>query len=367
MTVAEVLQRLDAQRDLMPEPAGPGVHERATGDVRDGAVYLMDDPLLLAVKVAVATGRPLLLTGDPGTGKSSLAAWLAARLDWRYYEHVVTGRTEANDLLWQFDTVRKLGDASGHGKLADSDYVQPGVLWWAVDREGARRRGAGLQRGTQADAAEAGRDVQAAAAGCSEAAEPQADLNATRSPHHAVVLIDEIDKADPDVPNALLVPLGSGQFTVRETQAVVAPSAAELTSKRGRTARGKAPGQQAAPNMLVVITSNGERVLPPAFLRRCVVHHLDAPDPARLEAIAAAHARLEGRKPDRKELARVKQLAQQSVQLREEFARADRKGSGTAEFLDAVRASRELAIGPDQQEHWDQLVSLTLRKGAARP
>lgn len=356
MTVAEVLQQLDAQRDLMPEPAAPGVHERATGDVRDGAVYLMDDPLLLAVKVAVTTGRPLLLTGDPGTGKSSLAAWLAARLGWRYYEHVVTGRTEANDLLWQFDTVRKLGDASGHGELADSDYVQPGVLWWAVDREGARRRGVGLQR-----------DVQAAAAGRSEAAEPQADVNATRSPHHAVVLIDEIDKADPDVPNALLVPLGSGRFTVRETQAVVAPAAAAPAPGRGGRARGKAPGQQAAPGMLVVITSNGERVLPPAFLRRCVVHHLDAPDPARLEAIAAAHALLEGRKPDRKELARVKQLAQQSVQLREEFARADRKGSGTAEFLDAVRASRELGIGPDQQEHWDQLVSLTLRKGAARP
>src|SRR5262249_10340703 len=158
--------------------------------------------------------------------------------------------------------VRKLGDASGRTGLSDSDYVEPGVLWWAFDREGARRRGA---------PAPGPPELLAPTARAREAVEPAADLNAGRSAHHAVVLIDEIDKADPDVPNALLVPLGSGQFIVRETQTAVAPVPTSST----KPAAG--PRAAVAAPVLVVITSNGERDLPPAFLRRCVTHHLDAP------------------------------------------------------------------------------------------
>src|SRR5437879_3622590 len=72
-------------------------------DRRDGRVYVTDAPIKLALKVALATGRPLLLRGDPGSGKSSLAAYVARNLGWRYYEHVVTARTDATDLLWTFD------------------------------------------------------------------------------------------------------------------------------------------------------------------------------------------------------------------------------------------------------------------------
>ena len=114
MSVAEVLSALDELRDQMPAVArGAARRPSASGDPRDGSVYLIDHELLMAIKIAIATARPLLLTGDPGTGKSSLAAYVAAKLNWRYYEHVVTGRSEATDLLWEFDTVRKLSDASG--------------------------------------------------------------------------------------------------------------------------------------------------------------------------------------------------------------------------------------------------------------
>jgi MoxR-like ATPase len=120
-------------------------------DRRDGHVYVFgskDDPLQLAVQVALTTDRPLLLRGDPGVGKSSIAAFIARKRNWRYYEHEVTARTEATDLLWTFDAVRKLGDATmlasrgPDAALDDHDYVEPGDLWWAFDQEGARRRGA---------------------------------------------------------------------------------------------------------------------------------------------------------------------------------------------------------------------------------
>src|ERR1700687_2144457 len=94
-------------RDAVPGGAGLGAPDR-----RDGAVYVLDDQLRLAVDVALATGRPLLLRGEPGSGKSSLAAFLARNLGWRYYEHVVSSRTTAQDLLWSFDSMRRLADAS---------------------------------------------------------------------------------------------------------------------------------------------------------------------------------------------------------------------------------------------------------------
>src|SRR5262245_25859214 len=123
-------------------------------DQRDGRVDLLDDDLQLAIDVALATGRPLLLRGDPGSGKSSLAAYIARQRGWHYYEHVVTSRTQAQDLLWTFDHVRRLADAQSlrRGEALDEfRYVEPGPLWWAFSPESAgqlsrTRDGAGSER-----------------------------------------------------------------------------------------------------------------------------------------------------------------------------------------------------------------------------
>jgi len=307
-------------------------------DQRDGSVYVSNADIVLALKVAVITGRPLLLMGDPGAGKSSLAAYVARNLSWRYYEHVVTARTEATDVLWTFDAVRKLADASrpqtAGTELHDEDYVEPGVLWWALDPASARNRGGGRTPS---------RPVT----------EPNAGLNASRSVQHAVVLLDEIDKADPDVPNALLVPLGSMQFEVAETQQTIrlaGPADGTAAPARGR--------------ILLVITTNRERDLPSAFVRRCVVHQLPSPDDQMLVAIAEAHANAGGQplSPAQRDL--CTSVASRVVELRKEAEGSDRWSPGTAEYLDAVRACLELGLTVGSPE-WERIERLTLAKDDA--
>lgn len=128
-----------AADDADGEDEGPSVQ---TGDRRDGLVYVYNERIELAVNVALATGRPMLVRGPSGGGKSSLARNVARRLKWRYYERVITSRTQAHDLLWTFDALRRLSDAQAQ-KLEEeaAHYVEPGVLWWAFDPASAARRG----------------------------------------------------------------------------------------------------------------------------------------------------------------------------------------------------------------------------------
>ncbi|MEU8817108.1 MoxR family ATPase [Actinoplanes sp. NPDC048796] len=264
----------------------------------DSLPYVYDNDIVLAVNVALAAGRPLLVRGHPGTGKSTLARSVAERLGWRFYADTVSSRTSARDLLWTFDTVARLADAQavreGEPMPPRAAYLQPGVLWWAFDPDLARRRGLDQSAG---------------------------DLQPARDPavvnpaaERAVVLIDEIDKADPDVPNDLLVPLGSYQFRVTDGPRVVAR---------------RVP--------LIIVTTNEERELPRAFLRRCVILGLRQPDPDRLDTIARAH--FEDLTDPLLEAVRGEYL-----RLRAERIAQYEPPPSVAEFLDALAACRGLGL-----------------------
>jgi MoxR-like ATPase len=340
---AEGSLRYTPQIELEQElPTAAAPSELDVPDRRDGLIYDYDEPLKLAVEVALATGRPLLLRGEPGSGKSSLAAYVARNLGWRYYEHVVTAATRAEDLLWRFDAVRRLSDAQvrkeGDPPLVDHDYVEPGVLWWVFDRESARRRGA---------------SSHVALKGLAE--EPSKELNTGRDADAAVVLIDELDKADPDVPNGLLVPLGSASFKVTETDTEI--------GRRPRTVAAAEADPRS--RLLVVITTNEERDLPPAFLRRCVTHHLEHPDAERLVRIAGLHLAPDPMDEATTELCRT--IAQRVEKLRMEAIEAAERPPSTAEFLDAVRACRTLGIFVGDSPEWRAVERATLKKVGRAP
>lgn len=278
---------------------------RVPGDRRDGKIYLYDEKIVLGVNVALVTGRPLLVRGSPGCGKSSLAYNIARVMKRRYYEYVVASQTQAQDLLWRYDAVRRLADAQIEGYLNKKtaqrdtyqDYIEPGLLWWIYDRESARQN---------------------------EPKDPVVyDPGDT---HRAVILLDEIDKADPDFPNNLLVPFGSLRFVVKETQEPVAfktPSALTLEDLP-----------------LVILTTNEQRRLPKAFLRRCVELKIEDPDRERLIDIARA---TEG--------AEHTALYERIIHTMDTLAAQDGHAStaiSIAEYLDAVRACIRLTTTTDE-------------------
>ena len=274
---------------------------------RDVYVFDKDERIVLAVNVALSTRRPLLIYGPPGCGKSSLAPNVARILRWRYYEEVISSRTEAQDLLWTFDAVRRLRDAQVDRKLSqDSAYTEPGVMWWAFDRPSA------LQQG-----------------GTEQAQDPAADLGGP-----AVVLLDEIDKADPDLPNNLLLPLGGYRFAHADSW-IAAP-------------------EEGAP--LVVITTNDERDLSRPFLRRCVVLTLPHPKVTELVKIAEAHLGDDG---DRTGLYTT--VAKLVDGMRPEAERQRMPVPSTAEYLDTLRACIRLDLMPTDSR-WDQMIRITLDK-----
>ncbi|MFK4222174.1 AAA family ATPase [Streptomyces sp. NPDC019890] len=317
-------------------------------DRRDGLVYVMPEDLRLAVKVAKATGRPLLLRGNPGSGKSSLAPYVARKEKWRYYEYVVTSQTRATDLLWTFDGVRRLADAQiarfgeGSKQQVDEDaYVEPGPLWWAF----APKSAAAVAR--KAHAARVARGTAQ-----TESTDPSNKRwNRGRRTDRAVVLIDEIDKADPDVPNGLLVPLASNGFTVTETGRRVDVEPAHKPHEDAPFSR-----------HLVIITTNEERELPQAFLRRCVI--ASAPEPEKtgeLVAIARAHLKARLTRVSRQDEALAKALADELLEVRTAAFKDGIRPPSTAEYLDALWACRalDIKVGGDD---WEKLRGLTLVK-----
>lgn len=284
-----------------------------------GPVYLYNEQIIMAVNVALATQRPLLIAGPPGSGKSTLARHIANVNGWRYLQQVVTSRTQAEDLLYRVDALQRLNDAQVKSRdlLPDFAYVDPGVLWWAFDRESAARRGA-----SAADVTALGKSFPAAI-------DPSRGANVD----DVVVLLDEIDKAEPDVPNDLLEPLDRGTFAVRTRK--------ELVSRTG--------------SVLLVITTNGERELPPAFYRRCIVLKLGETDEDRLKRIAslhfgadnaALHGVIAGWFMSSAAYAKKKALREPS----------------TAEYLDTVRACMDLAGAGTPTQVWEEVARLALWK-----
>jgi hypothetical protein len=128
------------------------------GDTLDGLVYVWNDETVLAVNVALATARPLLVCGPPGTGKTSLAPNVARVQRWRYLHDFITSRTQARDLLYRFDSLARLRDAQADTLKEDSAYLVPGVLWDAFDPAGAAAQRARWRNDPNPQAAAAAAD-----------------------------------------------------------------------------------------------------------------------------------------------------------------------------------------------------------------
>jgi MoxR-like ATPase len=324
-----------AYRHFLPWQNGAVNSSSTAGpDDRSGNVYLHDPHLQLATETAIVTQRALLIRGEPGSGKSSFAAFAARNLGWRYYEINVTGRTEAKDLLWRFDALARLRDAQirTQPNINPHRYVTPGVLWWAFNRESVER----LRSDEKTDE--------------SLLVEPFAEVNSNRDPSRSVVLVDEIDKADPEVPNDLLEVFGLNRFNVEDLQLKVERKSPDLFHDPDSANH--------YGSLLIVITTNQERDLPSAFLRRCIVYSIQEPEKTeeqviRLERIARLHFNswIESQ-PKGANL--VLNVAQKCCELRKMAKKHRRRGPSTAEFLDAVRVCFTLQIGPDS-DLWKQV------------
>ena len=267
---------------------GKASTQASIGDRAGPGGYVYSDDIVLAINVALASGRPLLVRGPSGTGKSSLARSVASELEHSFFEIVVTARTEAHDFLLQIDHLRRLRDAqTGGSSIELLNYAFPGPLFWGFDPAKAKKllddtkRSELTPKGFRADAA------------------------------GATILVDEIDKADPDVPNSLLGPLGQLAFDLPDLGLTVAAE--------------KPP--------LVIITTNEERDLPAAFLRRCVELEIDAPGKDTLVRIGKAHM------PDADG-----KLLEHVADMVDGYSTDSGRAISAAEYLDTVRTCQTLGI-----------------------
>jgi MoxR-like ATPase len=278
------------------------------------SVHRFDALTCAALRAAEAAGRPLLIRGEPGTGKSQTARAAAAAAGRLFLSVVIDGRTEAADLLWHFDAVGRLSDAQvGEGALPPVAYLSPGPLWWAYHWNSAS---------TQWDRRKQGE-------------RPEHPTGWTPA-HGTVLLIDEIDKADPDLPNAFLELLGNRGFTVPYLG--------------NRVVRGERPP-------LVVITTNEERELPNAFLRRCLVLTLRLPPDLKPWLVEMGELHLKQLELGARSYSKI--LGEAADLLIADRAQAQRDQTyapGLAEYLDLVIALARL--GEDEARQRDLLTCL---------
>ncbi len=235
------------------------------------STYVATRDLEIAVNAAITLERPLLIKGEPGTGKSVLAVEVARSLGVPIIEWHIKSTTKAQQGLYEYDAVSRLRDSQlGDPRVSDiKNYIRRGKLWEAFVSE--------------------------------------------RRP---VLLIDEIDKADIEFPNDLLLELDRMEFFVYET--------GETIKARQRP--------------IVIITSNNEKELPDAFLRRCFFHFIKFPDPETMEAIVEVHY------PDLK-----KRLVAEALRVFYEMREVPglKKKPSTSELLDWLKLLLNEDIDPD--------------------
>ena len=199
----------------------PKLDDESFDQFQGTRTYIASEELKHAVNVAVALARPLLVRGEPGTGKTLLAENLASALGLTLIRWHVKSTTKAKDGLYVYDTVQRLHDSRFGGDVGDiAKYIKLGPLGEAL-----------------------------------------------AAPSRVVLLIDEIDKADIEFPNDLLLELDAMRFRIDET-------GKEISAKE---------------RPVVVITSNNEKELPDAFLRRCVFHYIQFPDRELMAEIVRVH------------------------------------------------------------------------------
>ena len=233
--------------------------------------YVVSEELQGAVNVAIALEKPLLIKGEPGTGKTVLANSISDALGMDLIIWNIKSTTKAKDGLYVYDTVQRLYDAQfGEGEVSDiKKYIKLGKLGEAFNSE-----------------------------------------------RQVILLIDEIDKADLEFPNDLLWELDRMEFYIPETKETVA----------------------AKVRPIVIITSNAEKELPDAFLRRCIFHYIEFPDAEKMEEIVRVHF------PDiEKNL--LENAMDKFYEIRE--MRNLQKKPSTSELLDWLRALALAGIDPE--------------------
>lgn len=279
------------------------------------SVHKWEKTAIQAVNTALTARRPLLVRGEPGTGKSQLARAAAKELGRVFITEVINAKSESRDLQYHFDAVRRLGEAQALG-AAGSDasrrldpvrFLSPGPLWWC------------LNWSTAVD------QVNESICGVAGPVPPEGwDMS-----KGSVLLLDEIDKADADLPNGLLETLGNGGFSIPYTHHTVC-----------------LPENVSSP--LVIITTNEERELPAAFLRRCMVLHISLPT-IKDEFITFLADRGRTHFPrihsDETDSKILREAARQLWNDRKEALDACQPPPGQAEYLDILRALKDMADG----------------------